>query len=209
MLVEPFPEHPPASPYGRWSRRSDFRVGATLVQWANNGAIEGGIGADFKHFGPGTLSVDVLGAYEVDAVNWTTLFTSVGGVGPTLANGYPSPVAFLGFNSGLKATISNNTSGMVAAKYSFGSWGDPAPPIVSKAPLPPSGPHGIPLTLYAGYEYIQFANPSDPVTKAIVGNANILTAATCIATGDQPSSVCSNNTIQVIEQALAKIKPTA
>jgi predicted porin len=132
----------------------------------NNGAIEGGIGADFKHFGPGTLSVDVVGAYEVDAVNWTTLFTSVGGVGPTLANGYPSPVAFLGFNSGLKATISNNTSGMVAAKYSFGSWGDPAPPIVSKAPLPPSGPHGIPLTLYAGYEYIQFANPSDPVTTS-------------------------------------------
>ncbi|MGA8633308.1 MAG: DUF929 family protein [Candidatus Dormiibacterota bacterium] len=55
----------------------------------------------------------------------------------------------------------------------------------------------------------KLSNASDPVTKAIVGNANILTAATCIATGDQPSSVCSNNTIQVIEQALAKIKPTA
>ncbi len=54
----------------------------------------------------------------------------------------------------------------------------------------------------------KLSNPSDPVTKAIVGNANILTAATCIATGNQPSSVCtSNNTIQVIEQALAQIKP--
>ena len=53
----------------------------------------------------------------------------------------------------------------------------------------------------------KLTNPADPVTKAIVGNANILTAATCIATGDQPSSVCSDNTIQVIEQALAQIKP--
>ena len=53
----------------------------------------------------------------------------------------------------------------------------------------------------------KLSNASDPVTKAIVGNANILTAATCIATGDQPSSVCGNNTIQVIEQALAQIKP--
>ena len=30
------------------------------------------------------------------------------------------------------------------------------------APPPPSG---IPLTLYAGYEWIQFANPSDPQTS--------------------------------------------
>ena len=53
----------------------------------------------------------------------------------------------------------------------------------------------------------KLSNPSDPVTKAIVGNANILTAATCIATSNQPSSVCTNSTIQVIEQALAQIKP--
>ena len=67
--------------------------------------------------------------------------------------------------------------------------------------------------LLKGLSWSQIAakltNPADPVTKAIVGNANILTAAICTATGDQPSSVCSNNTIQVIEQALAKIKPTA
>jgi hypothetical protein len=53
----------------------------------------------------------------------------------------------------------------------------------------------------------KLSNASDPVTKAIVGNANILTAATCIATGNQPSSVCSSNPIPVIEQALAQIKP--
>ena len=57
----------------------------------------------------------------------------------------------------------------------------------------------------------KLSNPSDPVTQAIVGNANILTAATCIATGDSPASVCSpttSNTIQAIENALKAIKPS-
>jgi len=48
------------------------------------------------------------------------------------------------------------------AKYSFGSWAPP-PAMVTKAPVTP-GPVGLPLTLYAGYEWIQFANPSNPVT---------------------------------------------
>jgi hypothetical protein len=52
----------------------------------------------------------------------------------------------------------------------------------------------------------KLSDPNDKVTKDIVGNANILTAATCIATGDQPSSVCSSSTIQNIEQALKAIK---
>jgi hypothetical protein len=53
----------------------------------------------------------------------------------------------------------------------------------------------------------KLSNPNDQVTKDIVGNANILTAATCIATGDQPTSVCSSSTIQSIEQSLKTIKP--
>jgi hypothetical protein len=52
----------------------------------------------------------------------------------------------------------------------------------------------------------KLSNPNDQVTKDVVGNANILTAATCIATGDQPSSVCSSSTIQSIEQGLKTIK---
>lgn len=52
----------------------------------------------------------------------------------------------------------------------------------------------------------KLSNPNDKVTQEIVGNANILTAATCIATGDQPSSVCSSSTIQSIEQGLKTIK---
>jgi thiol-disulfide isomerase/thioredoxin len=50
-------------------------------------------------------------------------------------------------------------------------------------------------------------NPSDPVTQAIVGNANIMTAATCIATGDVPASVCSSSTIQNIEPSLKALTP--
>jgi Domain of unknown function (DUF929) len=49
-------------------------------------------------------------------------------------------------------------------------------------------------------------NPADPVTQAIVGNANIMTAATCIATQDIPASVCSSSTIQAIEPSLKALK---
>jgi predicted porin len=125
----------------------------------NNGAIEGGVGGDIRHFGPGTLSVDVFGAWEKDAVNWSTLFP-----GQMFLGTSGTPTTFP--DGGLKATISNNTSVMAVAKYSFGSWGNPAP-IVGKAP-PSSGPSGIPLTFYAGYEWIQFANPSDPQTTSFL-----------------------------------------
>jgi hypothetical protein len=124
----------------------------------NSGAVDGGVGGDIKIPGGGTLSLDVLGTYEKDAVNISTTFP-----GQTFAGGWPTsfPAGVApALGSGLKATISDNTSIMALAKYSFGSWGDPKP-VVGKA-VPPSGPTGIPLTLYAGYEWIQFANPSDP-----------------------------------------------
>jgi predicted porin len=130
----------------------------------NNGAVAGQIGSDIKNLGPGIFSWDVVGTWEKDAVNIGTTFP-----GSTTINGWPGganpfPGALTpsapGFNgSGLKATLSNNTSVTVLAKYSFGSWGAPAP-VVSKAP--PPAPSGIPLTLFAGYEWIQLANPSDP-----------------------------------------------
>jgi Gram-negative porin len=129
----------------------------------NDGAISGGIGGDVKHLGSGILSLDVIGTFERDAVNITDSYgcngalPQCGALGPAqvLVNGFPTtfPGAFL------KATLSNNTAFMALAKYSFGSWA-PAP-VVGKAPPSPS-PSGVPLTLYAGYEWIQFANPSDP-----------------------------------------------
>jgi hypothetical protein len=68
----------------------------------NNGAVEGGIGGDIRHLGPGVLSVDLLGAYERDAVNWSTLFP-----GQTFFGTSGTPLTFPA--GGLKATVSNNT----------------------------------------------------------------------------------------------------
>ncbi len=50
--------------------------------------------------------------------------------------------------------------------------------------------------LLAGLTWQQIAsklnNPSDPVTRAIVGNANYLTNAICKATNNQPAAVCTS-----------------
>lgn len=48
------------------------------------------------------------------------------------------------------------------------------------------------------------SNANSPVTQGIVGSANYLTAAICQATNQQPGSVCSDATIQTIEQSLGK-----
>jgi len=138
----------------------------------NNGAVAGQIGSDIKQFGPGILSWDFVATWERDAVNIGTTFP-----GQATVNGFPTTFPG-GFSagcgagtvaspacSGLKATLSNNTSLTALVKYSFGSWGNPAP-VVGKAPPAPA-PSGIPLTLYAGYEWIQLANPSDPQLGSI------------------------------------------
>jgi Domain of unknown function (DUF929) len=55
---------------------------------------------------------------------------------------------------------------------------------------------------------MKMKDPSDPVCKAIIGNAEILTAATCIALGYVPPSVPSPSTIQAIEPALRTMQVT-
>jgi predicted porin len=136
----------------------------------NQGAFGGQIGGDIKHLGPGTLSVDVLGTWEKDAVNISNVYgcatsaacplgSRFNGAQVVNATGWPTTFPATSF---LKATLSNQTSVMAVVKYSFGSWGTPPAPVVGKAAPAPSGPTGIPLTLYAGYEWIQFASPSDP-----------------------------------------------
>ena len=41
----------------------------------------------------------------------------------------------------------------------------------------------------------RIADPSDPVSKAVVGNANVITAALCTVTGEQPASVCNSSAV--------------
>ncbi len=48
------------------------------------------------------------------------------------------------------------------------------------------------------------ANPSSAQAQGILGSANILTASICLATGDNPASVCGRPEIKSIEADLAK-----
>jgi hypothetical protein len=50
----------------------------------------------------------------------------------------------------------------------------------------------------------KLSNPNDPVTKAIVGHANYLTAAICAQTQGKPADVCADKTIQNLMQQLPK-----
>ena len=46
------------------------------------------------------------------------------------------------------------------------------------------------------------AQPSSPQAKAILGSANLITAAVCKLSADQPAAVCSSSTIQSMEKSL-------
>jgi hypothetical protein len=65
-------------------------------------------------------------------------------------------------------------------------------------------------SVLAGQSWEQIAsamsNPQSPTTKAIVGNANYLTAALCQTTNNQPASVCAAAPIPAIQQSMAKGK---
>ena len=46
------------------------------------------------------------------------------------------------------------------------------------------------------------AQPDSPQAKAILGSANLITAAACRLTADQPAAVCSSASIQAMEKTL-------
>jgi predicted porin len=104
---------------------------------ASRGAVQGDVGADYR-VGPGTFSADVIGGYRKDAVSLGVGETA----GANTVNAFGQPInTNLGglANQFEQATISNNTNVMAVAKYTVDR-----------------------LRLYAGYELIQFQNPSDP-----------------------------------------------
>ena len=45
-------------------------------------------------------------------------------------------------------------------------------------------------------------SPDSPQARAMLGSANLITAAICKTTGDQPAAVCSSTTIQDLEKTL-------
>ncbi len=117
-----------------------FRL-ATLYQFGgydqgngSNGAIDVQVGGDFAGF-----SFDAVGSKVKDAVS--------------LSNFAESPLpSGVGMND-LKATLSDNTSGVVMLRYTVEA-----------------------LKLYGGFEYILFRNPTDayPEGFATIGNYNVL-----------------------------------
>lgn len=65
----------------------------------------------------------------------------------------------------------------------------------------------------AGMQWSDIANSladtSSSVSQHILGTANYMTAAICMATGQQPASVCSTDVIQTIEKSLPKTAQSA
>lgn len=109
----------------------------------SNGAFQVQGGGDFKDIGPGILSLDVAYSYVKDAV-----FLTFPAPGAPNVNGSGMPIG-TELPQVLNAQISNNQSIMAVGKYTIGA-----------------------LRLYAGYEWIQFAPPSDPV-NLVSGFTNI------------------------------------
>jgi predicted porin len=117
-----------------------FRVGAIyqVGGYENNNATQGEwgaqIGKDFDFGGNGKLSFDAIYTVDKGAVKAAAL----------------SAAANLKFPGTLAATISDDNSVMLLAKYTYHQ-----------------------LRLYAGYEYITFSNPSTPLTTGFTGIAGI------------------------------------
>jgi len=119
-----------------------FRIGAIaqVGGYEQNNATQGEYGAqlgkDFDFGASGKLSVDGIFTYDKGAVKSASLAAGT--------------AAFAAAPGTLAATISDDTSGMLLAKYTYQR-----------------------LKLFAGYEFISFANPSSPLTSDFTNIAGI------------------------------------
>jgi predicted porin len=117
-----------------------FRLGAIyqIGGYENNNGAQGvwgaQIGKDFDFGAYGKLSLDAIYTEDKGAVSATSL----------------SAAQNLAFPGTLAATISDNNSVMLLAKYTYQQ-----------------------LRVYGGYEYITFKNPSSPATPGFIGIAGI------------------------------------
>lgn len=113
---------------GQFRAAALWQLGGYDLNNASNGAYQFQVGSDFNIPGGdyGKLGVDAIYSHVTDAVSAAALSTAA------LAAKYPNSLA---------ATISDDTSGMLLAKYTLG-----------------------PVKVFGGYERIFFANPSDPQT---------------------------------------------
>ena len=141
-----------------------WQFGGYSLNNAATGSYQLQIGGDIANLAGGTLSLDAIGSYVQNAV-------SIGLAGNMLPAVLPQV---------LTATLSDDTSVMLLAKYSNG-----------------------PVKLFAGYEYIRYAPPSNPFAAgsgfndiagtfvcagcAAINNTNINNTA--FNAGDKPFNV--------------------
>ena len=142
--------------YANWHFGVFGQVGGYEEGNAQKGAVQGDVGADFR-VGPGVFSADAIGGYTKDAVSLTI-------IGPTDKFGHPTNTFTPGFaNAFMSATLSDNTSFMLDAKYTLER-----------------------LRLFAGYEWVQYSNPSDPFTIPGTGFTDVagdFVCFGCVASG--------------------------
>ena len=70
--------------------------------------------------------------------------------------------------------------------------------VMSGTGVSPQVLQGMSMEQIAG----KLSSPSDPVAQGIDGSANVLTAAICDATGNEPANVCGSKTISSIQAQL-------
>jgi predicted porin len=154
-----------------------WQFGTYALNNGANGAWEGQLGADIRGLGAGTGVLSVDGIFTYTRDAVSLGISSAAG---SLSNGVPiAPFA----QGPLTATISNQTSFMGLAKYAEG-----------------------PFKVYFGYEWIQFALPSDteagftdiggnPIGAIFANNTAINNVAFGPACG---TGVCSEKILQVV-----------
>src|SRR5216683_1415134 len=108
---------------GQYRVAALWQFGGYSLNNAATGSYQLQLGGDIANLAGGTLSLDAIGSYVQNAV-------SIGLAGNTLPAVLPQV---------LTATLSDDSSVMLVAKYSNG-----------------------PVKLFAGYEYIRYAPPSNP-----------------------------------------------
>jgi predicted porin len=176
---------------------ASFRVGG-LWQWGGydqgngtNGLYQGQVGGDFNLFGgtplAGALSLDAIGSWAKDEVNLST-FT---GTCATITKGAfagqtacTSGLPMFYSNTDLKATLSNNTGVMFAAKYKWQSW-----------------------TVFGGYAWLKQADPSDTFPNGFqtIGGWNV--PATIPSTFPDAKKLWPTQWISYTTYAIPRIAP--
>ena len=141
--------------YGNFRAAGLAQVGGYNQGNGSASMWQGQLGADVPNLFGGVLSVDAIGSFAKDGQN-TSIFNGACAVlksGPFAGQtGCTNAIPKFYSDDDLKATLSNNTGFMLAAKYKWGPW-----------------------QAMGGWEYFRQANPSDDYPNGFktIGGYNV------------------------------------